>query len=140
METRSRCAARPCRCDHHAEPLRIMRSVGFNRDLAQKISTLELSGDATIDRILTELLDHREGRLFDTNGKAVNLNSDDASEIARWDGLFSEDQRRFANRYKERTNGGFKNRLQERLIYPVMMMAFAMAIHECRHTGKCAGA
>lgn len=134
---RNTCRTNICRCHHRAPPFRVIRSVEFNRDLARKISDLELSGDATVDLVLTELLDHSHGQLFDAGGKPIDFASDKPADVARWDGLFSEDQRRFVNRYKERADIGFKNRLQERLVFPVTAMHFAMAIRTCRQSGQC---
>lgn len=138
---RNPCRTNICHCHHRAPPFRVIRSVEFNRDLARKISDLALSGDATVDLVLTELLDNCEGQLFDAGGKPIDLASDKPADIARWDALFSEDQRRFVNRYKGRAcDGGFKNRLQERLVFAVTAMHFAMAIRACRQSGQCIAA
>ena len=42
-------------------PLQGAASVEFNRELAGRVATLNISGDATIDLVLSELLDHRAG-------------------------------------------------------------------------------
>ena len=140
MESRLRDASRGvCRCDHHAPPLRIIRSVGFNRELALKVRALGLSGAGTVNQVETELLDHHVSRLFGPDGNPVVLDTDDPVEVARWDGLFSEDGRRSVNRYMQRAvDGTFKNRLQLRLVYGVMMIGFAISIRECRLSGTCA--
>lgn len=127
-----------CACDHRAPPLRILCSAEHNRCQAQEICAWNLSGDGTVDRVVSELLDHHSGRLFGPDGKSVMLDSDKSADIECWDSLFSEDQRRWMNRYKERANGAYKNRIQQRMVYPAMMVGFAIAIRACRLTGRCA--
>jgi len=128
-----------CHCDHYALPQRALRSPQFSRRLAQQVATLELSGDATVDLILSELLDRHAGRLIGFDGKVIDfLDRYDPAALAIYDGLFGEDQRRTINRFKARADGVFRYRLQERLIHSVLMIHFAMAIRHCRTQGGCA--
>lgn len=127
-----------CHCDHHAPPLRVLRSTTFNRHLAQQVVALEMSGDATVDLILSELLDYHAGKLIGFDDRVIDfLNRYDPVALEIYDDLFREDQRRTLNRYKARAGGLFRNRLQERLIYPVLMIHFALAIRGCRLGGPC---
>lgn len=127
-------ANRLCTCDHHAPPMRVLRSVVFNHMLALSYAGLGLSGDATVDWILTELFDHRTGTLYGYDGKPLDVEGD----VDLTDQLFGADQRRHITRFRARANQPFRYRLQVRLLHPVMMMHFARAIHECRLHGTCA--
>lgn len=131
--------AKKCTCSHHSPTPRTLRSVEFNRALAKRIDKLGLSGDGTVDALLAELLDHRNGELFGPNGGVVPLDSEAPSDVDWFDRLFSEDQRRFINRYKARADeGAFKYRLQARLVDTVALMFLALEVRDCRMFGKCA--
>jgi hypothetical protein len=115
--------------------MRVLRSPNFNQALALFYAGLGLSGDGTVDWLLTELFDHRNGVLYGFDGKPLDIDVD----IDLTDDLFGEDQRRFINRYRARATQPFRYRLQERLVHPVLMLHFAREIHTCRTRGACAG-
>lgn len=123
-----------CNCDHYAPPLRVLRSVDFNMKLAQFYVTLGLSGDGTLDWVLTQLFDHRTGGLFGFDRRPIAIDTDPALT----DNVFTIDERRFINRYRDRANSQFRYRLQEHLVFPVLLMHFAREIHVCRTGGHCA--
>lgn len=130
-----------CSCDHRSPPQRVLRSPEFNQDLACRLVELALSGDATIDLVISELIDHRLGKLYGPNGGEFPLDQVDLGAVAWFDNLFSEDQRRFINRYKARAGGDrFAYRLQSRLEEPVALLFLALAVRECRLRGRCSTA
>lgn len=127
-----------CCCDHVAPPTRVLRSVEFNYQFAKSIAALGLSGDGTVDAVLAELLDHRSGKLRTADGRELPIDSELASDVAWFDALFSEDQRRFINRYKARAEAqDYKYRLQERLVDTVALMFLALEVRKCRTNGRC---
>jgi hypothetical protein len=131
--------AQTCYCNLCAPPARELRSVEFNRELAGRVAALNISGDATIDLVLSELLDHRAGVLTGPDGIELPLDSTDADDVAWFDELFSGDPRRFINRYKSRANGaGAKNRLQAHLALTVALIFLALEVRDCRMSGRCA--
>lgn len=128
-----------CGCDHRCPPERILRSSEFNHELACRVCALRMSGDATLDLAISELLDHRTGRLFGPDGAEFPLDSEDLNDVAWFDGLFPEDPRRFINRYKERAHAGrFSHRLQARLTEQVALIFLALEVRDCRMSGLCA--
>ena len=136
METRTHGAANAlCTCDHHAPAMRVLRSPNFNRHLAKFYAGLGLSGDSTVDWLLTELFDYRTGMLYGFDGRPLDVDGN----VDLTDELFGADQRRHINRFRARASQPFRYRLQERLVHPVLMMHFARAIHLCRTQGACSG-
>jgi len=136
-----RAAAKYCSCNHKAPKLRQIRSTMFNRQLAEDISALGLSGDGIVDWALSELLDHHRGKLLPSDFDMVNRDSDDPKQVERFDNLWSAgDQRRFINRYKDRAKRDFKYRLKMSSVESVAMLHFALEIHNCRSSGKCSRA
>lgn len=127
-----------CTCNHVAPPERILRSTEFNQELAQYYVGLKLSGDGTIDQILTELYDRRSGILHGLDQKRIAIETVDENGATLFDDLFGEDERRFLTRFRVRASGGFRYRLQKRCLFPVLMMHFAREIHLCRTQGSCA--
>lgn len=132
--TQPRMAPEPCHSDHYAPAMRVLRSVDFNMKLAQFYVELGLSGDGTLDWVLTQLFDHRVGGLFGFDGKPIALDSNPALT----DNAFTCDERRFINRYRDRANSKFRYRLQQHLVFPVLLMHFAREIHIRRSSGQCA--
>jgi len=127
-----------CGCDIKAPSLRALRSSLFNTALAVELCDLDLSGDGTIDMVLSELWDHHTGKLLPANFDMVQRDSDDPRQIERFDNLWSgNDQRRFINRYKDRAKRKFKNRLKMSSVDSVVMLYFAMEIYYCRTYGQC---
>lgn len=127
-----------CGSDHHAPSLRAIRSTAFNKALAFELSDLNLSGDGTIDWVLSELWDHHTGKLIPSDFDMVERDSDDSKQVKRFDNLWSgNDQRRFINRYKDRANGEFRYRLKMSSVDSVAMLYFALEIYYCRTYGTC---
>ena len=118
--------------DFRAPDLRVLRSVWFNQELACYLKRLELSGQGIVDWIMHQLLDVHVGKLTGPDGEQIRLHTDDVGEVARYDRLFSEDEKRFINRYLQRAEGGFKNCLQDRMVHAVAMMDLARQIHLAR--------
>lgn len=135
-------ATKICACDHYAPPKRVLGSPDYNtHDLPPFYAGRDLSGEATVKWILTQLYDCRSGKLFDLDGKEIAVDSEDVLEIARLDDMFGEDARRFITRYRARARARAtktsRNCLQTRLLFPVMMMHFAREIYLCRTSGVC---
>lgn len=127
-----------CSCDHRAPPVRVIRDVEFSRDMAQRLCALNKSGDATIDLLLSELLDHRTGDLFAPDGGRLPLDSSSPDDVAWFDNVLPEDTRRTINRFKTRAVGQAGTyRLQTRQIDMVMLVFLALEIRDCRMSGKC---
>ena len=113
------------KCPH----LRILRSIKWNEELAKFIVSTGMSGDEAIDWILDTFNDHPEYELVMPDGSVFDPNSDDTIVLATLDNLFGkEDQKRGVNRYKERADGGFKNRLCYKLVPSVICLFFAQQI------------
>lgn len=123
---------RKCSCDHRSPPLRILRSVEFNRQLAQFYCDQPISGDAIVDDVLTELYDRYTGRLIGPDCRETPI-----TDSAAFDNLFGEDARRHINRYRERARRPFKNRLDRRCVFAVTVLHFARQISVCRTQGSC---
>lgn len=103
-------------------PLRILQSVQFNEDLAKHLVKLGLSGDGTVDWVLTQFYDNFEGKLIDYNGNEIDI------ETRLVDNDFGQDTRRRVNAYKERASRRFQRRLQSDLVDRVMWLHFARLI------------
>lgn len=109
-------------------PVRIVRSADFNEQLAKFLVSTGLSGEGIIDWVIATLYDHPEYRLIKPEGTVFNPNSDDTEVLDLLDNLFGEDPKRGINRYKQRANGGFQNRLRTKLVPTVMVLYFAEQI------------
>ncbi len=126
-----------CTCDHISPPERVLRSPEFNGNLAQFYKDLGHSGDGTVDFVLTELYDHRTGRLIGPDGKEIPIEAEEGTDTTVFDNLFGEDQRRFINRYRDKAERPPKNRLDRRCVIAVTVLHFARQIHLCRTQGDC---
>lgn len=123
-----------CTCDHHAPPLRRLRQTDYCTDLARFYRDLGLSGPETVYWVQAQLFDFHEGRLFDFDGKLVDVKGD----ASLTDDIWREDERRTMLRFIDRASGEFRNLLQMRMVAPVMLLGFARDIHLCRTAGACA--
>lgn len=128
---------RKCVCDQKAPLERVLRSPEFNRNLAGFYKDLGQSGDSTVDWVLTELYDHRTGRLVGPDGKEIPIGTEEGADLTAFDDLFGEDQRRFINRYRDKVTNPPKNRLDRRCIFAVTVLHCARQIHLCRMQGDC---
>lgn len=124
-----------CACDHYAPPRRIIRSVEFNRELAQYYCDQPISGDAVIDDLLTEIYDCHTGRLYGPEGNEIAVDTEAGAEL--FDRVFGCDPRRFINRYREKATRLPKTLLDRRCIKPVAILHLARLIHLCRTEGHC---
>lgn len=124
-----------CTCDHKASPLRVIRSVEFNRNLARFYSDLGLSGDATVDWVLTQIYDHRSGKLISPDGADIAVDAVSRSGVAVLDDFLGRDEKRFINRLRAKATQPLKNRLQQRCVFPIVVLHFARQIHHCRMNG-----
>ena len=124
-----------CTCDHRTPPMRVLRSVEFNRALAQYLSDQQKSGDAIINDLLTEIYDHRTGRLFGPDGVEIPVDTTAGAEL--FDSVFGVEPRRFINRYREKAARLPKNLLDRRCVMPVAILHLARQIHLCRTQGRC---
>lgn len=124
-----------CTCDIHAPNLRVLRQPKYCRDLARFYGALRLSGPSILYWVEAELFDFHEGRLFDFDGNLAEIKAN--SRIM--DRVWREDERRTVLRFMDRANGTFTKLLQHRMVQPIMLLAAARQIHECRTSGKCAG-
>lgn len=136
--TKQNTAKKICTCDHHAPPKRVLGSPDYNtQDLPPFYAGLDLSGEATVRWILTQLYDCRSGKLFDLDGKVIAVDSEDFADAVLFDDMFGEDGRRFITRYRTRATKTSRNCLQTRCLFPVLMMHFAREIYLCRTSGIC---
>lgn len=103
-------------------PMRTLRSVLFNEELAKYLVNLGLSGDGTVDWVLTQIYDNFEGTLIDYNGNEIDI------ETSFIDADFAQDTRRRVNAYKERASRRFQRRLQVDLVDRIMWLHFARLI------------
>jgi hypothetical protein len=122
-----------CHCDLKAPPMRIIRSPEFNIDLAQFYRDLDRSGDATVDWVLTEIYDHRDGRLFGPDGKEIPVDAD----ATVFDELFGQDQRRAILRYRDKAARPPKRLLDRRCTFTVVILHLVRQINLCRTQGQC---
>lgn len=130
-----------CNCDHRTPRMYTFTSQGFVKTTSARLVDRGLSATQTIDWTLEELLDHHSGCLTGPDGKPVVFDTDDVVEIEKFDGAFRNDSRRFINHLKAKAQGTRtgKYRLQKRVIYPMMLLWFALENYDCRTTGKCSG-
>lgn len=127
-----------CRCNHYAPSVPEIRSVEFNRIQAARLDALNMSSAAIADMIWTELFEHRTGKLVNAEGTPIAFETDNSNAIRRYDEAVTEARRHFVKRYRARVaHDSFKNRLQERLVYPVTMMFLALEVRDCRLSGSC---
>lgn len=124
-----------CACDHYAPPRRIIRSVEFNRELAQYYCEEGKSGDAIVDNVLTEIYDCHSGRLFGPDGEEIAVDTEAGAEF--FDRVFGCEPRRFINRYREKATQLPKTLLDRRCIKPVAILHLARLINLCRTEGHC---
>lgn len=134
-----RTAAEFCSCDHKTPRMFKFTSPGFIKMTAVRLQARGLSATETIDWALEEMFDHHCGQLTGPDGKSVVFDTDDPIEVEKFDNAFREDSRRFINRIKTKAQKGWtgKYRLQKRMIYPMMLLWFALEIHDCRTFGRC---
>ena len=132
-------AARVCSCDHKTPRTFTFTSPEFIKTTSARLQTQGLSATETIDWTLEELFDHHSGRLNGPDGKPVVFDTDDPDEVEKFDDAFRNDSRRFINRIKAKAQEDWtgKYRLQKRMIYPMVLLWFALQIHDCRSSGKC---
>lgn len=109
-------------------PVRIVKSVDFNEERAKFAVSTGLSAEAYLDWVLTTLYDHPEYTLLRSDGSRFDPLSSDPEVLNLLDSLFGSDPKRGLNRYKERANGGFQNRLCDKLVPSVMVAYFAEQI------------
>ncbi len=128
-----------CSCDRRTPRMFTFSSPEFIKTTSVRLRSLGLSASQTIDWTLEELFDHHSGSLTGPDGKLVEFDTDDPSEVEKFDSAFREDSRRFINRIKSKAQEGRigKYRLQTRMIYPLGLLLFGLDINACRTTGKC---
>lgn len=105
-------------------PVRVLRSAEYNAQIAHYLVDLGLSGDGTLDWVLTQIYDHFDGTLVGYDGKEIDL------ESRYIDDDFGTDTRRQINAYKMRALREFKQRLHVKMLRPVSWMHFAIEIHK----------
>ena len=140
MEKLTSRAARQCSCTRRMPGPYTLKSPEFYKETAIRATRLPYSGTETWDFCVEELRDRYTGELLDWNGKPFGFRSDAAHDVAAYDGSIREDHARHVNRIKEKArecwNG--KNRLQNRMIYSLMILWFALESFDCRTKGECA--
>lgn len=139
MEANNKRICEFCHCDHKAPGKFTFTTPAFSKAIATRVAQLELSGTQTWDFAVEELSRHHTGDLTDINGKPFQFRSDDPEDVEAYDNSIRDDQKSHINRIKAKACDGWKGtyRLQERMIYPMMLLWFALEIHDCRTTGKC---
>lgn len=128
-----------CRCKHEAPGKFTFTSPAFSKETATRVAKLELSGTQTWDFAVEELSRHHTGELVDINGKPFRFRSDNPEDVEAYDNSIRDDQKSHINRIKAKACDSWKGtyRLQERMIYPMMLLWFALESHDCRTSGKC---
>jgi len=136
---RQKAPAKTCSCDHKTPRKFTFTSPVFFKATAVRLQTLGLSATQTIDWALEEVFDHHCGQLTGPDGKPVVFDTDDPSEVEKFDNAFREDSRRFINHIKAKAKKNWvgKYRLQTRLIYPMTLLWCALESHDCRTSGTC---
>ncbi|KAA3516967.1 hypothetical protein GOZ96_12330 [Agrobacterium vitis] len=127
-----------CNCDHRAPSMQEIRSVEFNHVQAERLDALGMSSASITDLIWIELFKHRTGKLIDPDGKRIAFDTHDPAAVRRYDSAVGDERRHFVKRYRTRAAHGFRNRLQERLVYPATMIFLALEVRHCRLSGRCA--
>lgn len=126
-----------CACDHFAPDIRVLRSVRFNRELAEFYYRGAVSASAVLDWVYLELLEHRGGTLFDLDDDPIDLDAMDAQGDTLLDRVWGVDPNRFINRYRERVRKPYCNRLKLSAVMPVLLLHFARQNWLCRTSGRC---
>jgi len=131
-----------CHCTHEAPGRFTFTSPAFSKATAVRVAKLGHSGTQTWDFAVEELSRHHTGALIDIDGKPFRFRSDNIDDVAKYDNALREDQKSHINRIKAKACDSWKGtyRLQKRMIYPMMLLWFALEVHDCRTTGKCSGA
>ena len=109
-------------------PERIVRSIEFNEGRSKFSISTGLSAERDLIRVVTTLYDHPEYILLRPDGSRFDPHSSDPEVLDLLDNLFGDDAKRGLNRYRERANGGFQNRLCDKLVPTVMVLYFAEQI------------
>ena len=135
MEANNKTISEFCICKHKTPGKFTFTSPEFSKLTAIRVATLEQSGTQTWDFAVEELSRHHTGDLTGPDGKLFQFHSD----VEAYDNSIRDDQKSHINRIKAKARDGWKGtyRLQERMIYPMMLLWFALEIHDCRTTGKC---
>lgn len=139
MEANKKKISEFCHCNHETSGKFTFTSPGYSKVIATRVSKLEQSGTQTWDFAVEELSRHHTGDLTDINGKPFRFRSDNPKDVEAYDNSIRDDQKSHINRIKAKARNNWKGtyRLQERMIYPMMLLWFALEIHDCRTTGKC---
>lgn len=128
-----------CHCKHEAPGKFTFTSPAFSKATAIRVAKLALSGTQTWDFAVEELSRHHKGELSDIDGKPFRFRSDNPADVNAYDDSIREDQKSHINRIKAKAHDDWKGtyRLQERMIYPMMLLWFALESHDCRTSRKC---
>lgn len=128
-----------CICKHEASGKFTFTSPAFSKETASRVVELELSGTQTWDFAVEELSRHHTGELVDINGKPFRFRSDNPEDVEAYDNSIRDDQKSHINRIKAKASDNWNGtyRLQERMIYPMVLLWFALEINDCRTSGKC---
>ena len=128
-----------CTCTFKAPGRFTFKSTAHYREIAMALSRLRLSGTETWDFIVEELWHHHKGDLVDVDGKPFRFRSDNLADRDAYDDQLREDHRRFVNRILEKARDGWtgKNRMQERMLYPMQVIYFGLRSLHCRTNGHC---
>ena len=109
-----------------AEPVSVLRSPEYLRELAEFYSDLELSGELTADWIIDQICLYHEGRLLDPRGQPIVMDHFEPAE------LFGEDTRRTINAFKKQAMHSRRQCLHRRLLPRLMALDLARKIYSAR--------
>ena len=105
-----------------AKPIRVLRSVEFNAQLADFLVEQDWPGDQIADWICDENYLHHKRRKFPPRGDEIDM------DLVRIEKLLGEDPGRYFNAYKQRAKRGHSQRLSRPLIPRIMYLDFARTI------------
>ena len=113
--------------DVYAKPVRELRSVEFNKQLAAFLVRLGFSGEETVEWVPDETFYHHRGKLYGPHGHSIPKDRLDLEKE------FPLSSRRQMNAYKARATGKHAQRLHWRCVPRVMFMDVARTIWCGRH-------
>ncbi len=112
------------------KPKWYLRSSQCIQELAQFFDDLELSGEETLNWILSEIFLYHEGRLISSNGDTIDILAIDMEIV------FGEYGRRWISDFKKFAERKPRQRLQVKCILRIMIMSLAKEIYLERHNLK----
>lgn len=128
-------AAEVCNCNHAAPGAFTFTSPAFSQETAQRAKALGLSGIKLWNFCVEELGDHHAGTLTDHEKKPFLFRED----VTRYDDAIRDCHKGHINKILKKADPAWegKNALQDRMIYTMLVLYFALENYDCRTQGAC---